>query len=52
MQKIYVDRKIEKSRIIIYCLEGSLAIFGVVMFALELAKIGFDHLPIGSRISG
>ena len=52
MQKIYVDRKIEKSRIIIYCLEGSLAIFGVVMFALALAKIGFEHLPIGSRISG
>ncbi len=51
MQKKYVDRKIEKSRVVIYCLEGSLSIFGVVMFILAMLKIGFENLPMGSRIS-
>ena len=51
MQKKYVDREIEKSRVIIYCLEGSLSIFGVVMFVLAMLKIGFENLPMGSRIS-
>lgn len=51
MQKKYVDRKIEKSRVVIYCLEGSLSIFGVVMFILAMLKIGFENLPMGNRIS-
>ncbi|MDE6968121.1 MAG: hypothetical protein K2P12_05615 [Clostridia bacterium] len=53
MQKIYVDRKIEKSRVIIYCLEASLAIIGLVMFILAMLKINFGsiEIPMGSRIS-
>ncbi len=51
MQKKFVERKLEKSRIIIYCLEGSIAIIGIVMFVLALLKIGFANIPMGSRIS-
>lgn len=47
----YVDKKMEKSRIVIYCLEASLAIIGIVMLSLAFAKIGFPNIPIGSRIS-
>ena len=51
MQKIYLDRKIEKSRLVLYLLESSLAVFGIVMLVLALLKIGFENLPMGSRIS-
>ncbi len=46
-----VERKIEKSRIIMYCLESTLAIFGIIMLILAFLNIGFEYIPKGSRIS-
>lgn len=51
MQKMYVDRKIEKSRLVMYCLESTFAIFGVVLLALAFAEIGFEIVPKSTRIS-
>lgn len=51
MQKKILDRKIEKPRLVLYLLEASLAIVGIVMLVLSLLKIGFEHVPMGSRIS-
>lgn len=45
--------KIETPRLVIYCLEGCFAIFGIVFFALYLAGINFSIAPVpeGSKIS-
>lgn len=48
----FQKNKIDKQMLIMYCLESTLAIFGIVMLSLALCKIGFENLPMGSRISG
>lgn len=45
------ERKSDKSRVIIYCVESTFAIFGIIFLILALCNVGFENLPKGSRIS-
>lgn len=52
MDKTIANKSQSKSRLIMYCIECSLSVVGVVMLVLSVLQIGFENLPIGSRISG